>query len=332
MRFSILVPVYNVENWLKECLNSILGQTFQDFELIAVDDGSTDASGEILDRYAEGHPQMRVLHQKNRGLYTARMTAVREAKGEYCIFCDSDDTLEPDALETIERIAAAYSPDMVQYRINMVTNGKRADFDRVWFPEGWITEREELFRILLTTYELQSMCKKAVRRELFDAVPEPEQYKRLNYGEDFLYSVPLFVRAEKIYNLNRQLYNYRVTSGMMNHFRDDYYRQYRRVDLAVRPVLEKSGIADWEAMLGVHLMHAAYGAYHQCAYLSNPCIDSVEQVAKDPYFRRSFLKVRYSEYWGGISRHERLALLLIYRKCYPVLELLIRIIKRIKRL
>ena len=332
MRFSILVSVYNVERWLEPCLDSIFCQTFQDFELIAVDDGSTDGSGAILDRYAASRSNMKVIHQENQGLFVARLTAYKEAAGEYCIFCDSDDSLEPDALETLEPVITEHQPDILQYRIYMVKDGVKSEFDREWFPDGWITDREKLFQILLTTYELQSMCKKAIRRELLDCSLNPEKYRHRNFGEDFLYSVPLFVRAKKIYNLNRQLYNYRVTTGMMQHFREDYYREYRRCNMEVRPALKKEGLVDWETLLGVHLMHAAYGAFHQCAYLTPPSVASVKEPAGDSCFRKSFLKVRYSECWSGISRHERLVLLLIYRKCYPVLSFLIRMIKRIKRL
>ena len=332
MRFSVLIPVFNVEQWLEECLDSIFKQTYQDFELIAVDDGSTDQSGKILDRYASKHSEMRVIHQKNGGLFAARLAAYKQAVGEYCIFCDSDDTLEPDALETVEKIISVHAPDMVQYRIWNMQDGKKTSFDREWFPDGWITDREKLFRVLLTTYELQSLCKKAIRRELLDVTLAAEKYQGVNYGEDFLYSVPLFVRAEKIYNLNRHLYNYRTTSGMMKHFRQDYYRQYRRINTEVRPILKQEGLTDWETLLGVHLMHAAYGAYHQCAYLSPPVIDSVKEAAGDSYFRKMFLKVRYSDCWNEISCHERLALLLIYREYYQALKILIRVIKWIKKL
>ena len=95
MRFSVLVPVYNVENYIEQCLDSILGQTFQDFELVLVDDGSTDRSGIICDEYQTLYPkQIKVIHKENQGLISARRIGIKEATGEFCIFVDSVRTVE----------------------------------------------------------------------------------------------------------------------------------------------------------------------------------------------------------------------------------------------
>ena len=92
MKFSILVPVYNVEKYLPECLESIENQTYRDFEVILVDDGSNDRSGEICDQFKERTTtNTTVLHKENQGLISARRIGINNAKGEYCIFCDSDD-------------------------------------------------------------------------------------------------------------------------------------------------------------------------------------------------------------------------------------------------
>lgn len=332
MRFSILVPVYNVEPWLGQCLDSILGQTFREFEVVAVDDGSTDGSGGILDRYAAADPRIRVIRQENRGLFDARLAALKEASGEYCVFCDSDDLMEQDALETLEKIIAEETPDMILYRAFLLRDGVREPFGPKCFPDGWITDRKEMFRILLTTFELLPMWKKAVRRELFDLTLDPERYRGLNNGEDFLYSVRLFTAAERVWNLNDELYDYRETSGMMHRFKENYYSQYRRVYREAGPVLEKEDLPDRKALLGVYLMHAAYGAFHQCAYLEKPVVESVKAVADDECFRKAFYRVRHSECWKMISRHERLALVLIRGKRFRTLRFLIRRIKKIKKI
>lgn len=97
MKFSIIIPVYNVENYLEECIASILCQSCRDYECILVDDGSTDRSKEICDRFAEEYPdRLRVIHQANGGLSKARNTGISAASGEYLIFVDSDDKLLVD--------------------------------------------------------------------------------------------------------------------------------------------------------------------------------------------------------------------------------------------
>ena len=95
MKFSILIPVYNVERYLEQCLESVINQTFGDYEVIIVDDGSTDNSSYICDSFAEKYPEkIYVIHKENQGLISARRIAIDKAQGEFCIFVDSDDFIE----------------------------------------------------------------------------------------------------------------------------------------------------------------------------------------------------------------------------------------------
>lgn len=101
MRFSIIIPVYNVEKYLRDCLDSVLGQSHSDWEAVCVNDGSTDHSLSILEEYASRDIRITVISQPNGGLSAARNTGMNAAKGDYVIFLDSDDWLEPDALKTL---------------------------------------------------------------------------------------------------------------------------------------------------------------------------------------------------------------------------------------
>jgi glycosyltransferase involved in cell wall biosynthesis len=100
-KISVVVPVYRGEKYLRECIESILGQTFKDFELLLLDDGSPDHSGDICDRYAQKDDRVRVIHKENEGINATRRRGVHEAKGEWVAFCDDDDTMEPDALKSM---------------------------------------------------------------------------------------------------------------------------------------------------------------------------------------------------------------------------------------
>lgn len=101
MKFSIVIPVYNVEKYLHDCLDSVLGQSFSDWEAIGVNDGSTDGSADILEEYAEKDHRFKVVSQANGGLSAARNTGLKEAKGECVLFLDSDDWLEKNTLEVL---------------------------------------------------------------------------------------------------------------------------------------------------------------------------------------------------------------------------------------
>ena len=114
MFFSVLVPVYNAEPYLKDCLDSVLRQSEQDLELILVNDGSVDGGGMLCDRYRALYPgKVKVLHQSNKGLISARRAGIAAAEGEFCVFLDADDTLEPEALATIRETLEREHADIV---------------------------------------------------------------------------------------------------------------------------------------------------------------------------------------------------------------------------
>ena len=110
---SVIIPVYNVEKYLEECIDSVLAQTYQNIEIILVDDGSTDSSGLICDRYAEKNTNISVIHQKNSGLSAARNSGLNKANGDYIYFLDSDDYISADAIEKLFSIAENDKSDIV---------------------------------------------------------------------------------------------------------------------------------------------------------------------------------------------------------------------------
>ncbi len=118
MRFSVILPIYNVEKYLEECVNSILKQTYRDYEIILVDDGSKDGSPALCDRLASNNKNIRVIHKKNSGMSDARNAGTKEAKGDYIIYVDSDDFIISD--EFLEKIAAKAqnNPDLIFYKYN----------------------------------------------------------------------------------------------------------------------------------------------------------------------------------------------------------------------
>lgn len=114
VKFSIIVPVYNVDKYLNRCVDSILNQQFNSYELILVNDGSTDNSGSICDDYALSNDKISVIHKDNGGLSDARNKGMATAKGEYIIFIDSDDYIEPEALEKFNhQLIKSGNPDVM---------------------------------------------------------------------------------------------------------------------------------------------------------------------------------------------------------------------------
>ncbi len=110
---SIIVPVYNAEKYLDRCVDSVKAQTYTNWELLLVDDGSKDASPLMCDKYASEDKRIRVFHQQNGGICAARNTGIKNIKGDYFFFCDNDDRIEPDAIEELLYLAKTENADMV---------------------------------------------------------------------------------------------------------------------------------------------------------------------------------------------------------------------------
>ena len=113
MKVSVIVPVYNTEKYLNKCIDSILAQTFTDFELLLIDDGSTDNSGFICDEYAEKDKRVKVFHKENGGVSRARNLGIDNAQGEYLSFIDSDDYIRPEMYSELVAIADKFNVDLV---------------------------------------------------------------------------------------------------------------------------------------------------------------------------------------------------------------------------
>lgn len=120
MKFSIVVPVYNVEKYLKKCLDSIFEQQFEDYEVIAVDDGSTDKSNNILNEYIQKSTKLKVIHQENKGLGGARNTGIENARGEYLVFLDSDDYIDSKMLMVLNDYLEKYNLDILAFDCSKV--------------------------------------------------------------------------------------------------------------------------------------------------------------------------------------------------------------------
>ena len=121
MRFSVIVPVYNSQRFLRKSLNSVTRQSFRDYEIILIDDGSTDKSGSICDDFAKKNKNIIVIHKQNQGQIAARTDGIKKAVGEYIVFVDSDDILEPNALEVLNNKIDQYHPDGVIYENSRMT-------------------------------------------------------------------------------------------------------------------------------------------------------------------------------------------------------------------
>lgn len=217
VKFSVLVPVYNVERYLEQCVRSVLEQSYGSFELILVDDGSEDGSASMCDGFAREDSRVRVFHKPNAGLLHTRRFALERASGEYCVTLDSDDYLEPDTLETLERAIAGTDCDCVIFGIKWHRDGGTETLNCA--PElanRMVTDKRELCNILLNDSSYNSLCRKCVRRRCFDGRDYSGAY-HISRSEDLLQSLEIMENAKSFLFIPEALYNYRVNSSSITH-------------------------------------------------------------------------------------------------------------------
>lgn len=240
-RISVIVPVYNVAEELPRCLNSILVQTVADLEIIAVDDGSTDASGRLLDRYAQEHANIRVIHKENGGVTSARLRGVAEARGEWIGFVDSDDEIEPDMYERLLKNAWTHDAQISHCGVQMVFADGRVHF---FYNTGTLEKQDRLtaLRELLSGARIEpGLCNKLFRKTLFAGLLSGGVMPTdIRINEDLLMNYYLFSAAERTVYEDWCPYHYivRETSASRERLNDHKIQDPIRVKEIIREAVE----------------------------------------------------------------------------------------------
>lgn len=254
MLFSVCIPVFNTAKYLEECVESVLNQTEKDYEILLIDDGSTDECPKICDAYAEKYSNVRVIHKKNEGLMMTRRRGFQEAKGEYFICLDSDDFFcDSDAMNKIRCMIEQKNADLVIYEYiygfdKSVDNQDAQKISLFDVPSGYVFQNESkkiLYRKLLLGKYLNPIVIKAISRNLIDWDVDYNKWKNElvnSQGEDLLQSLPVLDTAKRIVYLKEPLYFYRWNGeSISRNIRPEYYYSYRAVYKRTDEYLNKWG-------------------------------------------------------------------------------------------
>lgn len=254
MQLSVIVPVYNGEKYIRDCVGSILAQTFKDYELLLVDDGSTDMSGEICDQYAETDQRVVVCHKRNEGVTCARMAGVIRAKGDYIAFVDADDWLEEDFLENLmEGMIQEYADIVIDGCVKEQSGQQEIVLNNI--PEGIYADdelRRDIFPHMLHYrgfYQfgiLPYLCNKIYKKELL-----LQCFKDIDTniydGEDVAIVFPYLLKTSRIIVSAAAKYHYRIHSNSVTaNKREDYYQNCCYLYLYLYREFEKT---DWFKVL-----------------------------------------------------------------------------------
>ena len=219
LRFSVLIPVYNVEDYLDECVRSVLGQTYPAFEIILADDGSTDGSGTKCDGYAREFPQVRAYHTINRGQIHARLTALEHASGDYVVMLDSDDLLEKDALEILHGVIAKHRCDCVCFNRKRLSGTDTVE-PSFHIREGYETNRRAVLRKILIEIPYNAIVLKCAKIQMYQGGDFSGLY-HIRKGEDLLQSLNLLSHCRTFEFIDDALYIYRIREGSITRSAED---------------------------------------------------------------------------------------------------------------
>lgn len=200
---SVIIPVYNTERYIKRCLDSLLSQNHKDFELILVDDGSTDQSGTICDEYASRDSRIKVFHKKNGGVSSARNTGLEKARGEWIAFVDSDDFVDEDYLTIPEKYEVC---DILQKGYRKVFESKKRVSPMVSRPKGIISNREDL-DYFIVNHHTYALWNKLFKSSL---VKGCRFNNGISIGEDFDFFLHFLRKIERYAFTNIGCYYYSV--------------------------------------------------------------------------------------------------------------------------
>lgn len=209
---SVIVPVYNVEQYLEECVDSIIEQTYKNLEIILVDDGSLDRCPEICESYKDKDNRIVVIHQENQGLSAARNSGILAAKGEFIAFVDSDDYINRHTYEKMIKAQQEYEADIVACGVKVFNDGEK--------PEEKVTSDVSIYSVseVLKTYLYDDSnisviaCNKLYRRKAFDNV----LFEKGRLFEDFIPITKIIISSSKIVSVDSELYYYRHRENSIN--------------------------------------------------------------------------------------------------------------------
>lgn len=297
-KISIIVPAYNIDGYLSRCLDSLLGQTYRNLEIIVVDDGSSDKTGEILDHYAKLDQRVVAIHTKNQGVSAARNTGLDQATGQFIGFVDGDDLVEQDMFEILIKIAIEQNTDIAHCGYQMVFSN-RVDYYYNTGVQRKMSREEGLQELLKGQMIEPGLWNKLYRAELFTGV-------RLPIGiaerEDLFCNFELFSKAKNSFYYDLPKYHYIIRNGSATTER--FSEKKRRDSLwVVSKILSKIHVEDalypiaYEQYLRVLISNADQDDWKE---LKQESVAQLKQELKNLELKRKcFLKIRYMA-WGVV--------------------------------
>lgn len=222
MKFSIIIPIYNVEKYLKKCLDSIVNQTYNNFEVIIVIDKCDDNSEKIADKYIKKYGWTKI-YEEHTGLAKARNIGIQKATGDYIVLLDSDDYLENNFLETINK-SLNDKPDILRFQVRDIINGKKIDHHEIGFDS---TNGTDAFNKIIRYHYIENAWAYVYKRDYF--IKNKFKYMENCIAEDYGLTPLVIVKAKSVKSISYIGYNYvQRNNSLMNN--NDYPKKIKKMD------------------------------------------------------------------------------------------------------
>lgn len=330
MKISIVVPVYNCEKYINECIESVINQTSDNWELILVNDGSTDKSAEICSSYSDKYPEkILAFHKENEGQFLARRFGILKCNGDYVGFLDADDLLDKDYVKVLtENISEYNSPDVLCFGFVQFGDSLNKEITVAAHSECFKTsdERKYVYNQIICGQLTGSLCSKAFKKNIIsDNIPDEKAVKAKRFAEDAYHSFDALAKSESILYISRSLYCYRNNEQSFSHGFEtrnpDYFNSKYLFEL-IESNLGIMGLDDSESKSKlcthnfnntVHFMLKYLRAaknlkrkkeiidFDWSAYLLD---DTIKLINRENDYRKSYVKV-----WNAFSEKKYLTIL-----------------------
>lgn len=318
---SVIVPVYNVEKYIRGCIDSIIGQTYNNLEIIIVNDGSLDESGKICDEYLKKDNRIKVIHKENSGVSSARNIGIKNSTGKWIAFVDSDDWIEKNYFEELLKVAIENDAEVVLCGYNRITANKK---EKIHNSGQLINDnsREFLIKILnpQTGYgfcHMKLYKKSIIKDNLFDT--------SLKVGEDALFNEKIALNITKACFLEKSLYNYRINpNSVVRKFDEEYAIKYLNSMKNNKNYLMQVYQDDneiWQNYYNFVAFHVLLIAVNYCYNLLNKGKKSkkyLKEVCKYKEFKEGIEKSIYN----NLSITRKITLFTIKHKLYFITSLI----------
>lgn len=265
---SIIVPIYNVEKYLNKCIESIVNQTYENIEIILIDDGSNDNSGIICDEYAKKDNRIIVVHKENGGGSSARNKGLKIAKGEWISFVDADDWIEQTFCQTLLNKVTQEQADIALCGYNRITDN-RIEKINANNQEVFLNSNEYLVKSLNPQTGFGFCHMKLIKKEVLKSISFNE---RIEVGEDALFNIQLSTYIKKAVFLKQPLYNYRINNqSVVKRYDENYANKYLKSMKIIEEYIWQEYNEENEENIEIKQNYYNFVAYHIMLIIVNYC-------------------------------------------------------------